>query len=624
MSVLLKVLSRSPREIRFRIAQELTNLRLFALPPRLPASSPVPPSPLPVFPDPAAVAASLRDTPFAAECLRLADEILQHRFPLLGGVLETSADIRWRRDYSSQLETAPIYFRRIPYLDAARAGDHKNIWELNRHQHLVLLAQAYLFSGRQDYLDEILRQLESWLKENPFQRGINWSSALEVAFRALSWIWLYHLVGDRFPAPFRRRFLDSLYQHGLHLAPNLSYYFSPNTHLLGEAVALHAIGCLFPQFPGAGQWKQTGETVVRDQLDRQVLADGCHFELSLYYHVYALDMFLFHALLRGTDPVYRDKLTLMAGLLDHALGISGILPFIGDDDGGRFFHPYGERRQFGLATLATCGAFLNHPEWIRDPQYFAEQAAWWLPPEKLTPPAARSPAISVQFAASGLVVMAHDDIQLIADAGPFGPGNAGHTHADTLNVLLRCGAEQVLIDPGTYTYVGDPAWRNRFRGTAAHNTICIDDLDQASPGGPFQWQTRPDVQILRWETSPQQDLLVAACSYRGFRHQRTIVFNKADRQLQVIDDLAGAGEHRIEQFWHLGAEVRQCSPHSFQIGSKALLQFEETVQPRLSEAGEYGWISPALGAKSPSPLITVELRSTLPVRLTTRFTLASR
>jgi len=48
---------------------------------------------------------------------------------------------------------------------------------------------------------------------------------------------------------------------------------------------------------------ETGARVVRNELDRQVLADGCHFERSIYYHVYALDMFLFHAILRG--PIMR-------------------------------------------------------------------------------------------------------------------------------------------------------------------------------------------------------------------------------------------------------------------------------------------------------------------------------
>ena len=540
--------------------------------------------------------------------------------------LETGPDIDWRRDYTSGVATTAVFFRRIPYLDAARAGDHKSIWELNRHQHLVLLAQAYLFSGRQEFLAEIESELESWLAQNPFQRGINWTSALEVAFRALSWIWIYHLVGDRFSKPFRQRFLDGLYQHGLHLETNLSYYFSPNTHLLGEAVALHALGRLFPSFPPANRWQETGARVVRNELDRQVLADGCHFELSTYYHVYALDMFLFHAILRfddgGLDDTFRGKLTRMAVLLDSLMGSSGILPFIGDDDGGRFFHPYGQQcNRFGLATLATCGVFLDRPEWIRDPGYLDEQAAWWLPepirklPEKL-PGSYQPQPCSARFANSGLVVMADGDVQLIVDTGPFGPGNAGHSHADTLSLVLRIGEEQILIDPGTYTYVADPAWRNRFRGTAAHNTVRIDGLDQGIPRGPFAWQSRPEVEVVRWESDSAQDLLIAACSYAGMRHQRTIVFHKSARRIEVLDRIEGTGEHRIEQFWHFGAPVRQCPANCFQVRS-VMVTLEETAGVRLFEGGDYGWVSPALGVKAPAPVVVVEQRFTLPVSLRT-------
>jgi hypothetical protein len=619
-----KLRSRSWNEVRFRLRQEVTNLRLFAFPPHLPPSKPQ--SPPTTLPSPTDVLSQLETTPFASECIRLADEILQHRFPLLGGVLETGPAIHWRCDYSSRLETGTAYFRRIPYLDATRAGDHKNIWELSRHQHLVLLAQAHLFSGRQDFLAEIVRQLENWLAENPFQRGINWSSALEVAFRALSWIWIDRLVGDRFDPSFRRRFLEGLNWHGLHLHANLSYYFSPNTHLLGEAVALHAIGCLYPQFPHAKRWETTGATVVRNELDRQVLADGCHFELSLYYHVYALDMFLFHAILHGLDDTYRDKLTRMAEFLDSMIGSSGILPFIGDDDGGRFFHPYGPRNRFALATLATCGVFLSRPNWIRDPSHLEEQAIWWLPssapPRLSAPPTA--PA-SVQFPASGLVVMTSGDIQLIVDAGPFGPGNAGHTHADTLSLVLRHGAEQILIDPGTYTYVGDLIWRNRFRGTAAHNTVRIDGLDQATPAGPFAWRSRPEVKLLRWETSPARDILKASCIYAsGLQHQRTVIFDKTGLWIVVLDLIEGVGKHRIEQFWHFGTEVRQCAPSCFQAGSKALVAFAETVTPRLYEGGGEGWISPALGVKSPAPVVSVERQTPLPATLATLIDLSGK
>src|SRR5581483_7988007 len=110
-------------------------------------------------------------------------------------------------------------------------------------------------------------------------------------------IWIYHFVGAEMPEVFRRKFLTGLYRHGLHLAENLSIYFSPNTHLLGEAVALQALGTLFPQFPHAHKWRECGRALVEAQLEFQVQQDGSHFEQSSYYHIYALDLFIFSYLL---------------------------------------------------------------------------------------------------------------------------------------------------------------------------------------------------------------------------------------------------------------------------------------------------------------------------------------
>jgi hypothetical protein len=243
--------------------------------------------------------------------------------------------------------------------------------------------------------------------------------------------------------------------------------------------------------------------------------------------------------------------------------------------------------------------------------------------------AGRAAAVeSVRFPDSGLIVMAARDIQLIADTGSFGPGRAGHSHADTLSVVLRQDREEILIDPGTYTYVADPVWRDRFRGTAAHNTVRIDGLDQAIPAGAFAWQSRPDVEVLEWKNSPIEDVLVAVCSYAGFRHRRKIVFNKSALWIVILDLLEGpsdqAGEHRIEQFWHFGAEVRQPLPHCFQVGAKALVAFEACVAPRLSEGEDYGWVSPALGLKFPAPVVCVEQQVALPASLATLIDLSGK
>ena len=71
---------------------------------------------------------------------------------------------------------------------------------------------------------------------------------------------------------------------------------------------------------------------------------------------------------------------------------------------------------------------------------------------------------------------------MLVDAGPFGRGSGGHSHSDTLSLVLRIGPEELLIDSGTYSYLGDPAARERFRSSAAHNTIRVGRLRPGHPG----------------------------------------------------------------------------------------------------------------------------------------------
>ena len=83
----------------------------------------------------------------AAAIIREADEICQHRFRLLGYEnLDYGTDIDWHLD-AVHKKRAPLdpWFK-IPFLDFAKVGDHKITWELNRHQHLVTLAKAWLLT----------------------------------------------------------------------------------------------------------------------------------------------------------------------------------------------------------------------------------------------------------------------------------------------------------------------------------------------------------------------------------------------------------------------------------------------------------------------------------------------
>ena len=547
---------RSTAEIAFRARQEAANVLLLARRPKFAGEAPT------GFPLPQGgeVASALRGTEYARQVAELASKIMAHRFPLLGMEIDTGREIRWRRDYAHGIESGTAYFRRIPYLDFARVGDHKVIWELNRHQHLVLLAQAYVLSGEVRFAQEIYRQLESWMEQNPFQRGINWASALEVAFRALSWIWIYHLTAEAMEEKFRRRFLTELYRHGLHLAENLSIYFSPNTHLLGEAVALHALGRLFSPLACGRKWQRTGARIVEEQLAFQVQPDGSHFEQSTYYHVYAFDFFLFFYVIAGRPASFEPVLARMAEYLYWLLGRSRRLTFWGDDDGGRLFHPFGARDEFGRATLATCGILLGNAEWMGTEQDAAEQAVWWIGPEALRY-ARERPAVPTGarlFANSGAAFLSSQALSVQMDCGPFGWGSGGHSHSDTLSVIAWRGGEQIFIDPGTYAYVSDPEERNWFRSSAAHNTVRIDGLDQGRAGGPFRWNTKPEVVLKEWKPGRDGGVVEAECRYEQFTHRRRLLL-EGDRLL-ILDEIDGLpGEHVCEQIWQLGAGASSVS-----------------------------------------------------------------
>lgn len=578
---------RSRQEIAFRLKQEFNNIRLWLQPPQGNFNVP---SPLAGLPDPGPVVDALRSTPFAAEVESLAGLVLNGKYPLLGSVFDLGHHPAWRRDFISGRASDVKYFRAIPYLDAAQVGDHKVIWELNRHQFLILLAQAYRFTGRPEYLASIENHLTAWFDQNPYMRGINWCSALEVAFRALSWIWVFHLAGSDLPPPLRLQLLRELYRHGCYLEYNLSFYFSPNTHLLGEAVLLHALGKLFPEWPRSRRWTGFGSLVTRGQLASQIQEDGSHFEQSSYYHVYAVDFFLLHWILaRESPPQIAHR---MGGFLHALLGPDRAIPLIGDDDGGRLFHPYGGCAQFGRATLATLAGLLERDDWPVQPEDLWPQAAWWLGAGALPTPRQGRPPGSAHFPDTGLVFLASGDLQVIFDAGPLGRGPGGHSHADSLAIVVRLGNQEILIDPGTFTYVADPAERDRFRGTAAHNTVRVGGLDQATSSGPFAWTNKPEVAVIQ----KTGDFAEAVCRTTTYVHRRSVRIT--GNAIQVVDHVEGSGV--IEQFWHpAGGAVQQLATNRFRIAGLAMLALPETGCAEILS----GWRSKVYGSRTESPVI---------------------
>ena len=607
---------------------------------------------LPGAVDAATVDALDRQAPEARRrVLAAAEALLAGRFDLLGyRALDFGQPIDWHLDPVSGRRAPLRHWSLIDPLDTAALGDSKVVWELNRHQWLVRLAQAYRLTGDDRFAAACATRITDWLDRNPRGMGINWASSLEVAFRLIAWCWILHLVhGARsWRAEVSARLLASLEAHAAHVERYLSYYFSPNTHLTGEALGLFYAGVVFPELPRAGRWQVLGRRILEREARRQILPDGVYFEQSTCYQRYTAEIYLhFFALsqhngLEVSDAV-RERIGHLLDALLSLLGPDGSMPRIGDSDGGWLLPLDVREPDDARGVFSTAAVLLGRSDYAWASMGLQPETLWLLGPAAFETMACLSPkppssAPSRVLPDGGYVILRgsweRDTDHVLLDAGPLGcPHSSAHGHADLLAMQCSFRGRPYVVDPGTLGYTADTGGRSHFRATAAHSTVEVDGLGQAVPRGPFSWDARPRARLLRWEAG-DASLDFAQGEHRAYErfpspvvHRRGVILIKQPGYAVMVDDLEGAGEHRLDVRFQLAPmpiavrpdqSVRAGAPmgdglliHAFSTATLKLSVVEGELEPR------QGWIAPAYGVQIPAPLVVYSAVAVLPVRIVT-------
>jgi hypothetical protein len=505
-----------------------------------------------------------------------AERIRRGRFDLFGwhGVQCDVESPDWHLEPRSGKRAPLWHWSEIRFLDASLVGDCKNIWELNRHQYFSILGRAYWYTCDETYARTFVRHLTSWMDANPPKLGINWASSLELAFRSISWVWALYFFRESpelSPSVFLRA-LKFLYIHARHLETYLSTYFSPNTHLSGEALGLFYVGVLFPEFKDSRRWRETGWRILREQLARQVRPDGVYFEQATHYHRYTTDFYIHASVLGAANglPVRGVTDPALAGLLDHLMHLTrpdGMTPFIGDDDGGQLVILDDRAANDFRGTLGTGAALLGRPDYAYVAAEPPAQTLWLLGPTGLRRFHELGKEVpresSRGFREGGYFVMrdgwGRDANFAVVDCGPHGALTCGHAHADALAVELEAHGSPFLVDAGTYTYTGSAEERNYFRGTRAHNTVTVDDESSSVPATAFRWAHVARSRPATWISRPRFDYFEGA--HDGYArlaepavHSRSILFLKRDYWV-IRDLIESSGSHRVSVHFHCAPGV---------------------------------------------------------------------
>ena len=584
-----------------------------------------------------------------ARYLAAAQRLAAGRFDLFAlRDVDLGSPPRWNRDPRSGIEAPLTFGESLDYRDPRSVGDIKYLWELNRHLHLVTLAQAYALSGEARYFAALREHLESWIASCPFLSGPNWSSALEAAIRLINWSLAWQLLGgahsplfaDAAGSRFRQSWLESAYRHAEFIRRHFSSYSSANNHLVGEAAGLFVAALTWPHWSIADDWRTEAKEILEREALLQNAPDGVNREQAVSYQQFVLD-FLLQALLAGRanreefSASFAARIEAMLEYLASIMDAGGNVPMIGDSDDALVVSldpvsrgcPY--RSQLAAGALlfrrgdfkAKAGALDDKSRWLFGAG--ADAAFRALASDEARLPARRT------FPDGGYYILGcdfetADEIRMVADAGPLGYlAIAAHGHADALAFTLSVGGEEFLIDPGTYAYHSHPAWRRYFRGTSAHNTLRVDGNDQSLSGGNFMWLRKANARCDLWASGDEEDVLEA--THDGYTrlpdpvtHRRRITLDKRRRKLTIEDRLRMAGTHDVELYFHCGAQCRvESGPsggYTLHRGSRQLV----LTLPRLPEATSRiyrgsdvpmcGWISRRFDEKEPAPTIAWKAR----------------
>lgn len=588
---------------------------------------------------------------YATTTVARANRIVRGRMRLFGRWVQFRQPPDWTADPFTGWRWPQLYHRdvlRVATTDAP--ADVKHVWELNRHQFLPDLAIAFRLTGDVSYTNAVAGVIDSWCAQNPPKLGVNWCGPLEVAYRALSWLWTYAILagGETLPARTVAVWSDALHHHGRFLYRHLESHSSPYNHLIGEAAVLFLLGLAFPGRTESRAWERRGRRVLEERLDEQFYRDGGSVEQATGYHHATLGFYLLAYLF--ARECRRDLSPRIAAAIERGIEWSmrmaqpdGRVPAIGDNDDARpirfaSVHTGDFRLYQGVGAVLFGRA--DFKAQTRD--RLTPDAAWLLGPGALAAFDAvdsRRPANpSSVLPESGYVVLRSNwsaaADYLCLDLGPQAGGlshdnvrSAAHGHADCLSVIAWLNGVPILVDPGFYTYNGAAAWEQHFRDTGAHNTVVVAGRGQSHYHGRMVWSATPRSGLLDCGLTE-----AASCQWargwhdgyvgrHGVMHHRTVVL-KPGAGFAILDQLSGTSPIAFSLGFQFAPHLRPVLQgrgttgaalpgHAVHIHEDCRMTIRADIATRVAlvrggAAPDRGWVAPRLGQLVPAPRLVVE------------------
>jgi hypothetical protein len=559
-----------------------------------------------------------------------ADHLLGGEWEVLGVARTDLSQPDWFYDpVTGRRAPAHRYAFRINHRCEAETGNIKQVWEVSRLQHLTLLATAWFLSHDEAYARRVADQLSSWWQENPFLSGVHWASGIEIGIRLISLTWIRRLlnewreVSDHFEHDDLA--VRQIGWHQQYLAAFRSRGSSANNHVIAEAAGQLVASCAFPWFPDSDRWRRASARLLEHELVRNTFPSGIGRELASDYHGFVAELALLAAVEAEASgcPLSDAAWQRLCAMVDSGAALldeRSQPPRQGDGDEGRALILDAPAANRWPSLLALGEAVFGRLDWWPRTVPGAASSIIAALPGMPRAAAGRPARRPWHFADAGMTILrvareAEPEIWCRCDGGPHGYLSiAAHAHADALSVEVRYGGVDILADPGTYCYHGEPEWRSYFRSTIAHNTVELDGRNQSGEGGPFLWLRHANAREI--DVHDIDDATEWTAEHDGYLslkppawHRRRVLLDRASRAIDIVDEIGSSHELRLA--FQLGPDI-----HAELHGACAMLSWAGMSAPEAAllklppplrwslHRGEtdpiLGWYSSGLGRRTPA------------------------
>ena len=485
-----------------------------------------------------------------------ANQVLNHEFDILGSGFVRVEPIKWNVEFKTGFHWSNSQYYQDIRNTTPLGSDIKFPWELSRCHHLLWVGEAYQITKDEKYAKEVVDELNDWIDNNPLMYTVNWTCAMEVAIRAVNWIYALTFIKDSqyFDDTIAKKIYQSLYQHGFFIYNNLERTIPySNNHYISDVIGLLYLGKLFHNTRRGRRWFSYAKKAYYKEVMIQVLPSGVNYEKSVSYHRLMTELLVYpyYMLVRTEEQVpieIKERLSMMIVYVLSYTKPNGKSPMIADNDNGRFlpFIP----REF------QCHAYLTKENSL-------ESKIVSIGCDSIIP---KVKALSSQFYQDANVsILRKDDQYLFISSSSrwkFDTNTSRyvgtHLHNDLLSFVYSYGECDLIVDAGAYCYTSNLKCRNEFRSTKKHNTVMIDGEEQnlLAYDNAFGMKYNSDVKSLSYSNNHDTEICEGSYTTIAEKTNHNRRFELTGLELTIIDHISKEGSnHNAYASFHFDEKV---------------------------------------------------------------------